>query len=87
MSTLTEPLRCLLKHDVAWHWGSEQNKSMEIIKKVLLIKQVLRYFDVSKEVSLQVYASQFGLGAVLLQEGRTVAYASRALTATEINYP
>ena len=33
MSTLTEPLRCLLKQDVAWHWGPEQNKSMEIIKK------------------------------------------------------
>ena len=87
MSTLTEPLRCLLKQDVAWHWGPEQNKSMEIIKRVLLSEQVLKYFDVSKEVSLQVDASQCGLGAVLLQEGRPVAYASRALTTTEINYP
>ena len=60
---------------------------MKIIKRVLLSKQVLRYFDVSKEASLQVDASQFGLCSVLLQEGRPVAYASRALTTTEINYP
>ena len=48
---------------------------------------MLRYFDASKEVSLQVDAFQCGLGAVLLQEGGPVAYASRALTTTEINYP
>ena len=82
MSTLTEPLRCLLKQDVAWHWGHEQNKSIE---RVLLSEQAPRYFDISKEVSLQVEASKFGLGAVLLQEGQPFAYASRALTTTEVN--
>jgi len=47
----------------------------------------LKYFDVTKPVNLQVDASKSGLGAVLLQQGRPVAYGSRALTSAEINYP
>ena len=39
-----------------------------------------------KARSIQCDASQSGLGAVLLQEGRPVCYASRALTTTEENY-
>ena len=49
------------------------------------------YFDTSKPVTLQVDASQVGLGAVILQEdsqGRTrdVVYASEALTTSETSY-
>ena len=44
------------------------------------------YFNPEKEVTLQVDASQFGLGATLLQEGKPVAYASKSLTETEVNY-
>ena len=35
---------------------------------------------------IQADASQYRLGAVLLQEGRLVVYASRSLTQTEQNY-
>ena len=50
------------------------------------------YFDTSKPITLQVDASQVGLGGVLLQEdsqGRTrpVAYASKALTPCEPDMP
>ena len=49
------------------------------------------YFDTPKPITLQVDASQVGLGGVLLQEdsqGRTrpVAYASKALTPCETRY-
>ena len=35
---------------------------------------------------MQVDASQVGFGAVLLQDGKPVAYASKALTPAEIRY-
>ena len=47
---------------------------------------VLAIFDSSKEVTIQCDASSFGLGAALLQEGRPVAFTSRALSATERKY-
>ena len=56
------------------------------MKQLITNHPVLRYYDVSKEVTLQCDASQSGLGAALLQEGQPVAFASRAFTATEKNY-
>ena len=47
---------------------------------------MLKLYDVKKPVTLQVDSSQNGMGAVILQNGRPIAYASRALTETEIRY-
>lgn len=47
---------------------------------------VLKYFDVDKEVTIQCDSSSVGLGAVLLQEGQPVCYASKTLTPTERRY-
>lgn len=41
---------------------------------------VLKYFDSTVSLTLQCDASVKGLGAVLLQKGEPISYASRALT-------
>jgi hypothetical protein len=46
----------------------------------------LKFYDTGKHVPVQVDASQPGLGAVLLQDGKPVAYASKALTPTQQAY-
>ncbi|XP_036845205.1 uncharacterized protein K02A2.6-like [Oncorhynchus mykiss] len=48
--------------------------------------QILAYYDPNKELRLQVDTSKYGLGAVLLQEGKPIGYASKSLTDSEINY-
>ena len=48
--------------------------------------KALPYFDTSAETTLQTDASKKGLGACLIQNGKVVCYASRALTKTEQNY-
>ena len=87
MSACTEPLRILLKSDTQWAWTKEQAESFKVIKRLLTSEPVLQYFDMTKETHLQVDASKSGLGAVLLQDNKPVAYASRSLTETETNYP
>ena len=47
---------------------------------------ILSYYDPKEELVTQCDASQKGLGAALLQKGKPIAYASRALTDTETRY-
>ena len=47
---------------------------------------VLKYYDPKLPVELQVDACKSGLGAVLVQDGSPIAYASRSLTETEWKY-
>ena len=46
----------------------------------------MTYFDKDKDHIIQTDASKTGLGAVLLQEGQPIVYASRTLTETEKRY-
>ena len=48
--------------------------------------KALPYSNVNAETTLQMDASKKGLGACLIQKGKVVCYASRALTKTEQNY-
>mgnify|MGYP003471309192 FL=1 len=54
-----------------------------MIKVQLTQAPVLAYFNPDKEVVIQVDSSGKGLGAVLLQEGKPVEFASRSLTPSE----
>ena len=48
--------------------------------------KALPYFNVNAETTLQMDASKKELGACLIQNGKVVCYASRAITKTEQNY-
>ena len=56
------------------------------MKKLLSQAPVLQYYDVNEPVVLESDSSDVGLGAVITQKGKPIAYASRALTSTERNY-
>ena len=79
-SEATAPLRSLLKKDVVWIWSHEHTQAVEHLKEILSSQPVLKFFDPSKPVNLQVDASKSGLGACILQDGHPIAYASRSLS-------
>ena len=64
----------------------QQIDAFEKIKSIVTNSPVLVYYDQHKPITLQVDASKIGLGAVLMQEGKPIAYASKSLTQAEINY-
>ena len=86
MSELTAPLRTLLVKGVEFVWTFEQEAAMKKIIDVLTTTPVLGFYDTNKEILLTADASQHGLGACIMQDGKPIAYASRALTATQKNY-
>ena len=85
-SEITAPLRNLLKKDVMWIWSYEHTQAVERLKQVLSGQLVLKFYDPTKPVKLQVDASKSGLGACVLQDGHPIAYASRSLTQAEEHY-
>ena len=87
---ILKPVNLLLQNDVAWTWDKAQEESFTTVKQMLTEPQVLAYFDLNKETIVSAVASQFGLGAVLLQQHKEglkpIAYCSRTLTETETRY-
>ncbi len=47
---------------------------------------MLRYYDISKEVTIKCDASDTGLGTVLMQDRQPIVFASRALSDIETCY-
>ncbi|XP_062603216.1 uncharacterized protein K02A2.6-like [Saccostrea cucullata] len=83
LSKVLEPLRLLTRKDQKWNWDSKCESAFQTLKHKLTETPVLAYFDPSKDVTPQVDSSKEGIGAVLLQDGKPVEYASRALTEAE----
>ena len=86
LSQTAAPLRALVGKDVEWQWSREQATSFTALKNLVSTAPVLKYFDQSKPTKISVDASSHGLGAVLLQDDKPVAYASKSLTRTQSNY-
>ena len=86
LSTLTAPLQELLKKDTDFIWNCTYDAAFEQVKEAVISDTTLRYFNPSLPVTIQVDASQVGLGAALLQNGKPIAFASKALTRNECRY-
>lgn len=91
-ATVVEPMRaCLRSTDSAFQWTTEAQVSFETVKKMLVNSQALALFDPTLHTIVSTDASDYGLGGVLSQVGpdkieRTVAFASRTLSAAERKY-
>ena len=86
LSTLTAPLQELLRKDANFTWNASYEATFQQVKQAIISDTTLRYFDPSLPVTIQVDASQVGLGTALLQDNRPIAFASKALTDTECRY-
>ena len=86
LSELALPLQHPLHADVPWIWDGVCQRAFDNLKAAITSTPALKFYDVSKPVTLTCDASFGGLGVACLQDGLPVAYASRSLTKTEQNY-
>jgi hypothetical protein len=86
-SKLVKPITSLLKNDTKFNWSSKCNEAFEQLKVLLTTAPVLAQPDIEKPFDVYCDTSGSGLGCVLMQEGRVIAYASRQLCRHEEHYP
>ena len=86
-SKIAKPMMELLKKDKKFEWTSDCEKSFTKLKKPLTTAPVLTLPDIYHNFDVYCDGSLQGLGCVLMQDGKVVAYASRQLRPHEGNYP
>jgi hypothetical protein len=85
-SKIAKPMTALVAKKVEFKWTLACQESFETLKKKLTTAPILILPDVHKPFSIYCDASYTGLGCMLMQEGRVVAYSSRKLKIHEKNY-
>ena len=85
-SEKTATLRSLLKQDSVFLWDKQYDEAFTNLKKEMSRAVELKYYNPAEATTVEVDGSMKGLGAALIQNGRPVAFASKALTQTEANY-
>ena len=77
----------LLQKDVKFRWSSACEEAFQTLKNYLTSAPVLAQPDIERPLDVYCDASKTGLGCVLMQDGRVIAYASRQLKKHEVDYP
>ena len=91
-SQVVAPLYYLLRKEVKFHWGPEQQKCFETIKTLFVTSNALQAFNTQYETLLETDSSGYGVGAALMQrkdkdsDWLPVQFASRSLNDAERNY-
>jgi len=86
-SKIVAPLTQLTRKDQPFTWTDKCEESFQELKWRLISAPILVIPDVGKPFEVFCDASHLGLGYVLMQERKAVAYASRQLKVHERNYP
>jgi hypothetical protein len=73
----------LLKKGVKFSWDHKYEDAFHTLRAHLRTTPILAQPDVSKPFDIYCDASGIGLGCVLMQDNRVIAYASRALRTHE----
>lgn len=87
---VSKPLSDLTKKNAKWMWTEKEQKAFEKLKALLVSPPILKQIDEAKPFKIMTDASNYALGAVLIQgekeDEHPIEYASRLLLPAERNY-
>ncbi|GJZ42097.1 putative reverse transcriptase domain-containing protein, partial [Tanacetum coccineum] len=85
-SKIAKSLTILTQKYKTFDWGEEKELAFQTLKDKLCNAPVLALPDGPEYFAVYCDASELGLGCVLMQRGKVIAYASRQLNILEKNY-
>ncbi|GJZ36004.1 putative reverse transcriptase domain-containing protein, partial [Tanacetum coccineum] len=85
-SKIAKPMTKLTQKNVKFDWGEKEEAAFQLIKQKLCSAPILALPKGSENFIVYCDASHKGLGAVLMQNEKVIAYASRQLKIHEKNY-
>ena len=86
-SRISAPLTRLIRKQVKFEWDDTCKQSFHKLKDCLTTAPVLALPTDQGGMTVYCDGSRVGLGCVLMQNGKVIAYASRQLRRHELNYP
>ncbi|GKA93499.1 putative reverse transcriptase domain-containing protein, partial [Tanacetum coccineum] len=86
LSMIAKPLTSLTQKNQKYVWGVEQEEAFQTLKNNLCDASILSLPDGVEDFVVYYDASNQGLGCVLMQKNKVIAYASRQLKIYEKNY-
>ena len=86
-SNIAEPLTRLTQKNVKFNWTDRWEEHFQLLKDLLTSSPVLTLPSGDEGYIVYCDVSLVGLGCVLMQNGKVIAYASRQLKKHEQNYP
>ena len=87
LSKIVVPLTQLTRKDQPFTWTDKCEENFQELKRRLTNAPILMIPDVGESFEVYCDASHLGLGCVLMQEKKVMAYSSRQLKVHERNYP
>ncbi|GJR73485.1 putative reverse transcriptase domain-containing protein [Tanacetum coccineum] len=85
-SKIAKPMTELTQKNQKFDWGEEQEEAFQLLKQKLCVAPILALSEGSEDFVVYCDASIKGLGAILKQRMKVIAYASRQLKIHEKNY-
>ena len=86
-SRIAKPMTRLTQKNKKFEWTPECETAFRTLRTLLTSAPVLAQPNLEEPFDVFCDASKIGLGCVLMQNGRVIAYASRQLRPHEENYP
>ena len=89
-ATIIAPLDPLRTHTAPWTeshpWGKIHDEAFKNLKKAVACDITLKFPDPTGTYQVYCDASMYGVGAILVQDGKPVAFYSKKFTKEQINY-
>ena len=85
-SHILAPLNALASPKKPWKWTKECQTAFEELKRVVSHETLLTFPDFNEEFHVYTDASDYQLGAVIMQKGKPLAFYSRTLNSAQKSY-